>query len=507
MLACLMVLLLPASAAMAKPREQKLNAHLTLAMQSGTAPCARCGPDGTPMDIPQCSYEAVVEFAPVRGAKSYSVSVYDSYYRSVRPFTGPPFYDNMDGFKTPSGVHWFGLSGGGGGSCQGSEGELARYRIVKAVAIVPKPPQATLSGKIVRQKCSARSCSRRPASGVTVVAKPVGDGSPGHAVTGKNGRYRMRLKQGQYLVTPVRVRSLPAKARVSLNRDVSGVDFHTCGGARRAAAAAFLCSVPVIINVRDLSGAPLPNVEVLAYLGKPRFDSRVPPAAHAFDRLTGYEGAVPTDANGNAKLELWETEWTIKLVPSLRAVNPSGGQLTLDNQGSPNPDNPDYPDRGYASEVTRCDGGSVNAYHDNCFVNLDISHHPSGRTVRIGFTAGVYPVDVSVPPGYESSFISWTGFTHTASPPRRVAYQQYTEGVRRQFRFELPSIGGVFDDKVGDWKVDATAPQRVGKPLQALTVDTCQPSIAGPQEPNTCALHLIGPGSAHGTVAFGRPPR
>jgi hypothetical protein len=117
------------------PNEVKISASIHVEIDRFMSDCPRCGPNGTDIKIPSCNFVAVAQFPNYRGAVSYSVTVSDTVLGD-RGFTGPPFYDDQEGWETPSGVHWFGLSGGGGaGDCSGAEAEMrARYKVKSAVA-------------------------------------------------------------------------------------------------------------------------------------------------------------------------------------------------------------------------------------------------------------------------------------------------------------------------------------------------------------------------------------
>ena len=111
----------------------------------------------------------------------------------------------------------------------------------KAWAVFPadyKPHEYTLSGRVRASKCSATSCSLSPRAGVTVVARGPGRGQ---AVTGSDGRYAMKLKEGGYSVALSGIKGDPRTASVSLEHNTGGVDFTMCGTERTTSSAASLC--------------------------------------------------------------------------------------------------------------------------------------------------------------------------------------------------------------------------------------------------------------------------
>ncbi|MDX6672232.1 MAG: Carboxypeptidase regulatory-like domain [Solirubrobacteraceae bacterium] len=142
------------------------------------------------MDITSCEYEAIVQFPDIRGALSYQVVVHDSHpaYNKDRPFTGPPFYDNQDGWHTPSGMHWFGLSGAAGPNCDGIGAEVARYQLRKVVAVFDSKPR--IFGSVA-------DADGKPVPGARISISGVSSHS---AVTGPAGIYSVVVRKGRHQV-------------------------------------------------------------------------------------------------------------------------------------------------------------------------------------------------------------------------------------------------------------------------------------------------------------------
>jgi hypothetical protein len=179
------------SSSAAHAKEVAIGGSLTAVTRTNTARCAQCGPGGTPADVTSCELEAIVQFPDIRGALSYKAVVYDSYpgFNKNREFSGPPFYDNQDGWHTPSGVHWFGLSGiGGAGNCEGLDSELKRYSLRKVVAVFDSKPR--IFGSVT-------DVDGKAVPGVRIA---ISGASSASAVTGSAGIYSVVVRKGRHQV-------------------------------------------------------------------------------------------------------------------------------------------------------------------------------------------------------------------------------------------------------------------------------------------------------------------
>ena len=177
----------PATAAQAK--QVKISASIFAKSHSYVSQCAQCGPNGTPSQFDSCDFTVFLQVPIVPGATSYTVMLKDTILGD-RTAVGPPFSDNTDGYTTPAGVHWFGLSGvGGAGHCEGEEGEIARYTIVKAFV--------TTDDK-VRVAGTLSAADGKPVAGQKVaIAGPTRT----TAKTDATGSYSAIVKAGSYKVT------------------------------------------------------------------------------------------------------------------------------------------------------------------------------------------------------------------------------------------------------------------------------------------------------------------
>jgi hypothetical protein len=175
----LLLLLSVPAVAHAKESERKLSAHLVLDTQEYT--------DGT---NPRCSYAVFVEFPDVKGAVSYRVDVQDKDPRvnTTNRFSGPPFNDDVDGYKAPAGSHRFGGMTGGGGPapCPSLSDFAGRFEIKKAVAILDSKPR--IAGTIT-------DADGKGVSGVSV------DLGGARATTGADGGYSEVVTKGRHTVS------------------------------------------------------------------------------------------------------------------------------------------------------------------------------------------------------------------------------------------------------------------------------------------------------------------
>lgn len=349
-----------------------------------------------------------------------------------------------------------------------------------------------LAGAVLAQKCSKSSCSRRPRAGVTVLAKAQDSGATTRATTGHDGHYRMKLDEGIYDVSLSHVKGMPAKRRVSLTKSVKGVDFRTCasGGTHasaRARIAAFLgCLFIVKVTVVDLTGAPLPNVTLLA--------------DRAGTDDVDLNAAATTNAAGEATFDLYEDTWSIQPATSVEDINPAG--TSVGPSFEPRPLLPHGP--GYDYEVSQCLGGtvkpSVGIGGPRCVVDLAVGKRSKSR---VAIKASVGPIDVSlaaglglgqvniseVPQAANQIFLQWLGQGFGNSAPRN------------RLHFEVP-LSPAGRPAVSTWDVGAAKDAQHPAPPSA-----CSPghvTLGASQRP-VCELSLGG-GVVQGAASFSLPP-
>lgn len=180
----------PASASAASIKNP---AQMVVDIKEETVQCSNCGPNGTPSEYPVCSYAVFVQFPDVAGAKSYNVVVRDNHPRvnTTRNFTGPPFNDDVEGWKAPAGTHRFGgLTGGGGPPpCPSDPYQGGRFEILKST--VSFGDEARIIGRATKSDGS-------PAAGVKVSARGPRNAT---ATTNAAGTYSMKVRKGRYSVS------------------------------------------------------------------------------------------------------------------------------------------------------------------------------------------------------------------------------------------------------------------------------------------------------------------
>jgi hypothetical protein len=131
-------LTLPAGAAERKdPGARKLDAAMVVQYQYADTACGNCGPGGGPATFPTCSYAIFVEFPEVKGGEDYHVVLRDNDPRvnTTYDLHGPPFQDDVEGYRAPAGMHRFGgfTSGSGGAPCAVTDPYMGgRFKILKA---------------------------------------------------------------------------------------------------------------------------------------------------------------------------------------------------------------------------------------------------------------------------------------------------------------------------------------------------------------------------------------
>ena len=183
-------------------REVKINAQMVIASVVVSGVCARCGPGGTDTTEERCRFAIFVQFPHVAGAASYNVVVQDKHPRvnTTRNFTGPPFNDNIEGYKTPGGAHWFGgLTGGAGPApCPTDPYEGGRFEILKAVAIFDG--KGRIVGTVRKADGTGAAGTRVTASGTSTVSTKTTAGG-GYSMKVKDGRYQVSAK-GYCVVGP-----------------------------------------------------------------------------------------------------------------------------------------------------------------------------------------------------------------------------------------------------------------------------------------------------------------
>lgn len=182
-----------AGPAAAEAGRRDVGASIIVVKRSGTSLCAQCGPYGTPVELATCDWQAIAQMPRVSGAVGYTAVVKDNVL-GERTFNGPPFYDNQDGWTTPSGVHWFGLSGGGGsGNCEGADAEVqGRYSIRRA--FVTTDGKTRIAGTLSGVDGKAVPGQR------VVIAGPTRT----RARTDASGSYSVLVRKGTYRVTAPR---------------------------------------------------------------------------------------------------------------------------------------------------------------------------------------------------------------------------------------------------------------------------------------------------------------
>jgi hypothetical protein len=143
--ACVVAIAPRVAPAASKPDTQTIGAHLVVDSRTSMFNCSNCGPGGTPLLIPSCTFAIFVEFPKVVRATSYTVTVRDG--STTRTLNGPPFADSVpvgseftnQFYKAPSGSHRFELTAGGGPDCQNTDPAFGgRFEVKKAVASCPK---------------------------------------------------------------------------------------------------------------------------------------------------------------------------------------------------------------------------------------------------------------------------------------------------------------------------------------------------------------------------------
>jgi hypothetical protein len=171
--------LLTTAGAAEKDHERAIGARLVLDTQPFM--------DG---EAERCAYAVFVEFPEVKGAVSYRVVVQDKDPRVnvTRTLVGPPFNDDVEDYKAPSGSHRFGgLTGGAGPAPCPALGDFSgRFEIKEAVAV--------LDGK----RRIAGTVKDADGKGVGGVSISVGGE---RTTTGADGTYSQVVKQGRHTVS------------------------------------------------------------------------------------------------------------------------------------------------------------------------------------------------------------------------------------------------------------------------------------------------------------------
>jgi hypothetical protein len=154
--AAVVALALPAGAAEKKdPNTRKLNAAMVIQYQYAEVPCGNCGPGGAPATYPTCSYAIFAEFPEVKGGEDYHLVLRDNHplVNTTYDLHGPPFQDNVEGYKAPAGMHRFGgfTSGSGGAPCAVTDPYMGgRFKILKAEVTIGR-------SRVVAGRLRARS--------------------------------------------------------------------------------------------------------------------------------------------------------------------------------------------------------------------------------------------------------------------------------------------------------------------------------------------------------------
>jgi hypothetical protein len=440
-----------------------------------------------------------VEFARAAGAVSYAISYYDGYYKGIQAgtFTEAQLaaldQEYVAQGTLPAGQDFLPVTGGGShapapGSppCPAAD-PTEGGRFAKGATVLVTASSYKLSGRVLSQRCTPSACTRRPRSGVQVVAIPLGSGSSASATTKRDGSYSIEVEKGTYEVSLRKVKSEPAKQRVVVTRNAGGVDFRVCAGAHPARVASsvltpFRCDRTLIVTVTDAAGRPIPNVTVLAR-GTSLLD-------------IGAAAEATTNAGGFARLDLYDTTWEVFLARSLEAINPTGTKFTQSNRVPiPSALELEYPGTPYIYD-SHCDSRVSHPRRGGgCVFDLGIGN-VSFNSAQMHVRTDLVPVDVSLGAGFEngsvlifpegqsSDSVQWAGAGTSIS--------------RLVFRFE--GSRGVVDVSADGTPDIAKAP---------ATVVGCTPGQIGQAQVGlprpACRLSLgdwRGGGPTHGAAAF-----
>lgn len=437
-----------------------------------------------------CSWGIGIEFATIPDAVSYTVTYYDGYYKmdettglsSLRQLQQANAPLDALGVLSPH-TNFVGVTGGSySPPCQSGGGDATEGgRFSKGATVTATLGHFTISGTVSASKCTSRSCSLKPEAGVTVVASD--HGTDPSATTNAHGHYKLSVDAGDYDVKLRGVKGLPEVQSVHVAANVRNVDFRTCaddgasGDARAAGVTpfGFRCDRTIVVSVFDLRGNALPGVRVLAS------------ATGTFDVTT--DAVATTDAQGIARLDVYDTTWDVFLAQSLETLQPDG---TVVFPGGFEPSN-EFPGSPYVY-VSSCAGGSPRRGGEGCAYDLAIGKH-TGATIEMSARVDVAPVNVTlgaglgtgtvlIEPEGTDQVLTW----HGAGAPRN------------RLRFEAPLANPATVD------VLASAGHYGNGGMSTIT--SCTPGAVGttasvPLIGTACRLTLSPTGANTGSVSFG----
>ncbi len=226
----------PAASAGEDGRRVPLAAQFVYDFKTTPYVCAQCGPGGTPLDLVGCDYAVFVQFPVVARASSYRVRLADHHPRVnvVRDLTGPPFNDDVEGYKAPAGMHRFGgLTGGSytvsedyGCPPPGDATQNGRFELLEAYATIPDDGKLHVSGTV-------HDGDGKGVAGVKVTVgskKATTDSSGGYDVVVKKGTYTVSAAGYCVVGKPGCARSTSVKLPPSRTVDFAPPPEHTLSG-------------------------------------------------------------------------------------------------------------------------------------------------------------------------------------------------------------------------------------------------------------------------------------
>lgn len=333
LLACGILVALTAHSAPASAAAVKNPAQMVISTKEETHQCARCGEGGTPTEYTSCSYANFVQFPHVSGAKTYKVAVRDNLLNVTRPYEGPPFNDNVDGFKTPAGVHWFGgLTGGGGPPpCPSDPYEGGRFEIVSSTVSFGKG--ARIIGTVSR-------ADGGNVAGVRVSARGPRSAS---ARTDAAGSFNMKVRKGRYTVSAPgycvkrrgRAGDCDRSANVSVGNGAEQVDFRAPFRPDFSAKQIRSGDGPAVdVDFAGKGWDPEGGPITIRWSGRPKWTHLFSPdpGSRAEDllRTTPATLRIPAarEFGGRLVSEVWPRH------PSMTSDNPCSGKITATQDGA-----------------------------------------------------------------------------------------------------------------------------------------------------------------------------